>query len=358
MKTWITNFDFEESLKSDRFVAPQFNAINDTLEFVFFWLCEKNDQLFTRQSYDSFYINYIENLRRTKLHSTNDIKDTPLPWWGNTLNEGAWKSERLINSNLTAHKAREDLGLNILESKICRNFKEVEFADAELKGPILFKEEFGFSGRGLHRQWQEEGPYPVIVERLVQRVRDFGIRVNESELKIIQNLVDGKGSYKGSFMKNFYEEEEELKEPAQKIYSYYKEKFGVSEIQIDCFQYLEEGVLKLNPFCEVNHRRSMGNLADSLQVNFGNEASLLALVNKKSMKKRRTFSHSIEELGALNYNPITKKGIIKLSPEGSLFSAYFLTEDSERTLQHLIKEWWVCEAKPTEKLPSEFIIYF
>lgn len=358
LTSFITNFDFEDSLKLEVFKKAELNEINQSLEFLFFWYCNENEQVISRRKYEKSYLKYIENLRDLNLHYSNKITPHLKTWWGKLDGPEDWIKEREINSNITAHLIREELGLNVLEGSECRDAEGFELVESQFDGPLVYKEEFGFSGRGLHFKWDEKSSYPIIIEPYVQRVRDFGIRVSKSNHSVIQNLISTKGSYKGSFMKDHFEETEELLIPAKKIYESYREKFGVDEIQIDSYQYLVEGVLKLNPFCEVNHRKSMGLIATSLHEDFGNNVSLVALVHKKMMRRFESFSLSLESLKSLDYNPVTKKGVIRLSPAEGAFSLFFLTEDSERTLQHLIKDWWISQSQPGSRLPSEFIIYF
>ncbi len=358
MKTYLTNFDFEECLKKENFQPPKYNKVSASLEFIFFWLCKKNEQLYTEKKYDQEYLAFIQQMRGQEVYFTQDKKTSLIPWWGKLESENDWLKEREVNSNITSQKIREKLNLNTLNSKLITNKDELNAYRADCDTQVVFKEEFGFSGRGLHFDTSESMSFPVVGEKYVQRVRDFGIRMTKDGHYLVQNLIDSKGAYKGSLVKDKFEEGDSILTSSQKIFEHYRQQFSLSSLQIDCFQYLEEGELKFNPLCEVNHRKSMGGLAWNLHKEFGDNVSLIALVHQRKLKKVDNFKDYLSSLGPRLYNRGVNKGIIPLSPSDSSFRMYFITEESERTLQHLVKDWWKAESVPGERLPAEFVVYF
>lgn len=358
MKTYFANFDFEECLNQDDFHPPRYSPKTSKLEHIFFWLSNDDEELYSEISYSADYLSFIEECRGKKVNLTNENKKMALPWWGNYRTKDEWEQEKKINSNLTLHKARVELELNSLNSKVCFTKEDAVTYKEESPYPVLFKEMLSFSGRGLRFEISEEMTFPILAERLVQRVRDFGMRMTEEGSYLVQNLIDRKGGYKGSLVRDKFEEESEVLSFGDKIFSYYKDRFSLKALQIDSFQYLDDGVLKYQPLCEVNHRRSMGELAWKLHKDFGNNVSMVAMVPRKKLKTPKDQKTYLSDLGGRLYKKGVNKGVIPLSPVDSGFRLFFLTEETERTLQHLVKDWFEFEAKSGEKLPSEFVVYF
>lgn len=353
VKTFLTNFDFEICLQRQNFKRPTYNKINSTLEYFFFW-CDDGDKLYTEKKYSKEYLSYVSNLSGNTISITNDKKARLSCWWGKLDTNEDFLFEKEINSNVLASQARNDLGFNELNSEIIYTQEELFSAISKRDKSFIIKHNFGFSGSGLAFKPQEVKQFPVCIEDWVKRVRDFGIYVSCDEYYVVQNHINPIGAYKGSLVKRF-KEESLYSENAKRIYEYYSQ-FGVNQIQIDAFQYLENSQIKNYFLCEVNHRKSMGQLAFELARKFGDGVSFMALVNKKDLKSLHSFNEIYAALGELNYNPITKRGVISLSSSQELFQAFLLCEESERTLQFIITDWWKKVGKKGKKLPMEYIV--
>ena len=358
MTTCFVNFDFEENLKKEKFIPFSYDLKHSTLEHVFFWMSKESETLFTERKYEAEYLKFIEECRNQQVKLTSKKKESAVPWWGSITTLEEWEREKVVNSNEMVQIVRDSLDINNLGSVIVNSYAELKEVLNDVGEPFVIKEELGFSGKGLHFKEKENLNFPVIVEKWVQRVRDFGVRLDEKGEYLIQNLIDRKGGYKGSLVKDKFEESGEIFGFAKKIFDLYKKKLSVSSIQIDSFQYLEEGILNYQPLCEVNHRRSMGEIAWGLHGDFGDSVSVVLMVNAKKLNSFENFGTYIDSLGSRLYNKGIRRGLIPLSPLESSFRLFFLTEESERTLQYLIKDWWSFEAKTGERLPSEFVVYF
>lgn len=353
MISYLTNFDFELQLAKDHFESSQYNPVNSALEYLFFWSEEKG-KLYTQKTYPQSYFDYIQSLIGTSPEVTQ-ADDELICWWGECNNADEFHREKEINSNRTAHEARVALRLDSVPSTLIETKDDLESFINKQEKAFVIKNDLGFSGKGLSFSSEKIKNFPVVVEPWVQRIRDFGIFISENEFFIVQNNMTKSGAYRATLIKNFLEEKE-FKEPAQKIFKYYQEKFSVKKLQIDAFQFLQDSEVQYQFLCEVNHRKSMGQMAKRLADKLGSSVSFFAMVAQSKMKTFRDFDDLISELGPLNYNPVTKKGIISISSGIENFQIFFLSEESERLLQHIIIEWWEKIGKEGVHLPSEFIV--
>lgn len=309
------------------------------------------------KNYSNDYLGYIEKMRGFCPSITNKKEITDL-WWGNANCEKSWKIEKAVNSKKTSFQCRKDLKLGLESTTVLNNTDELN----NVKIPFVLKSFFGFSGKGLifirdeeQRRKVGELNFPILCEPLLNRVRDFGVFYHKSSYEIVQNLIDYRGQFKGALVQDNLVEESLILKRTRPIFDWYATQFGIEQLQIDCFQYLEDGELVLNPLCEVNHRNTMGKVTVDIQHQFGGPSSTFIIVQKKNIIKFKDESERIEKLGSLNYH--SKLGVLCLSPVDTQFQVYFLTEESKRTLQLLIVNWWQkIRQSATEKLPREFII--
>ncbi|MCR9202957.1 MAG: hypothetical protein NXH75_00125 [Halobacteriovoraceae bacterium] len=353
MKTYLTNLDFELLLEKEYFEKPEYNKINSTLEYLFFWYGEKAF-LYSEKEYSDEYFQYIEGLTGVRPQTTRDDSEL-ICWWGKLDSKEDFLHERAVNSNKSAHEARKELGFQAVPSYLLNSKEELASFISEQEKTFVVKNNFGFSGKGLNFQIEKVRSFPVIAEPWVHRIRDFGVYLNESDFFIIQNNMTKNGAYRASLIKTF-NEAEALEAPCRKVFNFYQKKFQVKEIQIDTFQFLENSEIKYQYLCEVNHRRSMGQIAFHLSKKFSNAVSFMAMVPKGKMKSFPSFQELYDELSLMNYNPVTKRGVVILSSSQEEFQTFFLCEESERSLQHMIIEWWGKIGKSGEPLLPEFIV--
>jgi len=357
LKTFLTNFDFEVRLGKSTFEKPQYSKYSKSFESLFLW-CEKASHiLYSEKAYDPFFLSDIEK-KRGFSPSVSCEKPFTHMWWGAESSVQLWELEKTINSKETSYNCRKDLGLEVKGSELLFDKTDI----GHLKVPFILKTFFGFSGKGIsfiRSESEKEAispkAFPLLAEPILQRVRDFGVFYEGDKKQIVQNLNDDKGQFKGVYLKEDFPEQELIFEKTAPVFKWYQKKFDIDSLQIDCFQYLDDGELKFNALCEVNHRRTMGNVATKIYHQFGNKSAVMAVVSKK--KVRSFENHRAREiaLAALNYQ--SRAGVLCLSQVEDDFQVFFIAEESDRSLQHLIMSWWKClRGEEHFSLPREFII--
>lgn len=357
LKSYLFNLDFEELLRSHSYEKPNWKTINGELEHLFFWLSCPDECLYTLKSYSDDFLEYIQSFRGHRpLYSSSN--QNYRCWWGQLDNESFWQRERLLNSKVETAINRSVLGIEKFPVYICHDEREVKEAIGKIDDEFVIKEEFNFSGKGLsfglnHRIRN----FPVIVEKWVKRIRDFSVYISDNDFYVSQSHISPTGAYKGSQYKEKFGEFDLIQQEAQKIWSFYKSKYSADFLQIDMFQYLDGPRLILNALGEINHRMSLGRVFYRVQKDYGSSYSFMAMIPTRTLKKDRDFSELISDFKRFQYNPVTKRGAICLSPLSGKFSLIFFSEESERSLQFLIRDWWKEVVGPNEKLPAEFIVY-
>jgi hypothetical protein len=356
--SYLVNIDFEEQLHSDTFSPVKWRKINRELEYLFFWDAKQGQELWSPEVYDQDYKNYVEDLTGYRPKTTS-LGSHDYCWWGDLETEHRFKTQKVLNSKVKCAEIRRDIGLESYPSFICRSQEEISSALEKMDKKFVIKEDYAFSGRGLHFLHTAKISPPVVVEPWVKRVRDFSLFYNEDQIFCLQTHVNRNGSYKGSLIKNQMSERSSLLAEFDKIEAAFN-KLGSDRsergIQVDAFQYLEDSQLKFQFLGEVNHRRTLGKVFARLHMKFGNDHSFLGLIPTHHLNLAG-FSENLKNIGKYGYNPITKSGVILLSPGTSNFSFFFFTEESERTLQFLIRDSWKVLVNDTHRLPAEFIVY-
>ncbi len=357
MKSFLVNIDFEDQLSEQKFRPPHWHKINKELEYLFFWQGLENASLWTPIEYDLDYLNYVENLVGTKPKTKTEGLYDEL-WWGQLRDQSEFSRQQKANSKAFCAQARKDLGLENFSSFICHSLGDVSDSLAKIDGPFVIKDDICFSGRGFSFKKLEGDQFPKIVEPWVRRVRDFSIfRYGDNEeICCLQTHVNSEGTYKGSLFKETMSEAPSLCKNFEKIEEYYRKELSCTEVQVDAYQYLEGSELNFQFLGEVNHRKTLGKVFWDLHKRFGNRSSFLGIIPSFQLRKK-SFKESIDNLGKFHFNPVTKSGVIHLSPREARFSLFFFTEESERALQFLIRDFWKREVKEGLKLPPEFIVY-
>lgn len=356
LESYLVNIDFEESLQSDAYSFPTWQKINRELEYLFFWDTKTKGKLWTKESFDSSYTTYVANL----------VGDTPrwtsegIPqkiWWGQLNEKNEFLKQKTLNSKIQACLNREKIGISPFTSYICDDEKELqEIINKIGDDEFVIKEDFCFSGRGLHFKKQAKFKYPVVIEPWVKRVRDFSLFERDGKVQCIQSQVNHQGTFKGSLIKPEISESAELIEKFHLIKEYYEKEYEAFELQVDSYQFLRNSKLEYQFLGEINHRRTLGTVFYDLHKKFGGKCSFLAIIPSHQMKSRG-FSNALESLGKLGYNPVTRSGVISLSPEKRRLNLFFITEESERVLQFLVKDFWKAIVLDNFRLPPEFIVY-
>lgn len=352
---YLCNIDFEQSLKKKDFFPAQWNSINKELEYLFFWERNQKAFLWTPENFSEEYCAYVEGITGTAPKWTNEGIPNKL-WWGQTVDEESFEKEKILNSKVVCAQARKKLGLEKFSSLICEDEASFHKLSSSLGEEDVIKSEFDFSGRGIAFNQNVPKEFPVVIEPWVKRVRDFSLFEHNDEICCIQTQINQKGTYKGSLFKSQMSEKDKLVENFKIISDFYKAEYGANKIQLDSFQFLKNSQLLFQFLGEVNHRRTLGTTFYDLHKQFGNRVSFLGVLNSNQLQFQK-FDELLNALGKFQYNPVTKSGGIPLSPGGNRMNLFFFTEESERTLQFLIRDIWKKIVKSEVRLPPEFIVY-
>ncbi len=309
VKTYYTNFTFEEELKAAQKI--QYQKKNQLFEFLFLWIEDESSSLWTSYFYSQLYLDKIKSYTESVPQLVNNAQD-PILWWGNSR----LLLEKDINDKLTSFRAREVLGYSLDNSYIIENENDLEqlFGDSS----YLFKGTFGFSGRDQVRTKEEAKrlSYPFIAEPFLKRQQDLGLTfLNSDEYFCIENFNDEKGQFKGAYLLDRSEIPVHIVEAGKRIFDWYKNEFDVKSIQIDMFSYLssESKQLEWNYLCEVNHRKTMGWVLWKLKSLFNTKYGALKIVNKNKKVQ--------EQSGKLQ--------VIELSPPGHGIKVLYIGSERE-----------------------------
>ena len=83
---------------------------------------------------------------------------------------------------------------------------------------------------------------------------------------------------------------------------------AINNIQIDSFIYIEDGAMKLYPLVEVNYRKTMGLVIQSLAEEFSQYSRIEWILRTKKETEEDFY--------------ITNGEMIRLSPDGTYFNSY------------------------------------
>ncbi len=321
MRTTIkVNADYESVLFQGNAGSP---AINQSLEFLAFFL--EDSPILTEKDYDQIYLYYVESIVGHPVQLTK--KGPAENWWGRLEN---LDKEKWLNSKLTSAELNIKMGWG--ESWIVENSEEIRKIP-EASFPLLSKDPFGMSGRGLKtiHSPNEKVSQKVVLEKLLHRKYDFSHYVfPDGKMICYQNLVDEKFQYKGTIFtdwKNATLEKlafhslapaykwEKFKSARRAIQEHFLGEYGYS---IDSFMYEEAGEMKLKYLCEVNARKTMGLMTYHLAQKFSTHKKWVKLwlfSPHANIKKLRT--------------EFETQDVIVLTNGDTRFDAVFLMAESE-----------------------------
>lgn len=276
-------------------------AMNHALEFLGFFL--QDLPVLTSYNYSQEYLRFVRELSGKEPSTVTT--GNAINWWGPLTD---LPLEQYLNSKLTSAELVRANGWADV-----RIVAGDELTSLKISKPIIAKDPYGMSGRGLFTlnpgeiPQLKQVPDKLIIEPLLRRKYDFSHFVFPDGRVIgYENLVDERFQYRGTLIQplSFRHLISEAKwsnfeRQLALIIDHYgtKAPYGYS---IDSFVYDDEGELRIYPLCEVNARRTMGLMAFALSelLNPGGK-SALTLKSKLSDKA------------------------VKLSPEGTRFEIYF-----------------------------------
>lgn len=257
------------------------------------------------------------------------IKDKVLVEWGKTslINHTKFILEKkkhiisnshFINSKINQTRWKESQKVNRVNSIVCSNKFELEYALSVMPLPLVIKSEFGFSGRGSYivkskdeikeiskklNEISKENPGGIIVEEWVEefKTKDFSGLFELSSKKstllaITQMLVDKFGAYRGSLIqKNFGEEFIKGMNSIINSYQRYSSSYS-GPISMDGFAFKREDKLEIQYMSEINFRYSMGRVLYDLNKKIGTDTDDCALLFFPVKSKDLKFKALVSDL--------------------------------------------------------------
>ncbi len=336
MKTYKVDLDYESFLFDPNYIenSPASLKIIREFEYVFFLINKENCILKNSRSYDKNYLNKLRGMDfvipELKAEATNAES-----WWGNRHD---YATEQILNSKLTSAKLAQENNWGFFHGALVKNTSEIEEHLKKYPEYInwIIKRPYSFSGIG-HYQFKSDTLNKfildkilvgeVLLEPLYKRVFDIGTTfiakngIIERQF-MVENINSPHGGFKGGvgscnvdkfkkYISGKYDFSlEELENTTKEIANAYLKLGAINNIQIDSFVYEEDGKLKLYPLVEVNYRKTMGLVIQSLADKYPECDRITWFV--KSQKE-------ISDEGdfyALNGE------MTRLSPEGTHFMSY------------------------------------
>lgn len=333
MKTYKVDLDYESFLFNPNYIevsSSNYKIIRE-FEYVFF-IVEKEKSIFKNiKSYEPKYLEYLTQLGFTIPRVDTNASNYEY-WWGNHHDK---KIEQLLNSKLTSAKVAKENNWGFYEGEIVDDLEKVKkhLSKYSAKKKWIIKRPNSFSGIG-HYQFDADFvdenilkkilTEEVLLEPFYERVFDIGTTfvVNNGIVErqfMVENFNSSAGGFSGGkgsndvdkfkkyIHKTYNYSLDELQIITQKIAKYYIALGAKNNIQIDSFVYREDNELKLYPLVEVNYRKTMGLVIQSLADKF----KTADLVEWKILKNKEEVLNALDDEW------------IKLSPEGNHFHSFF-----------------------------------
>lgn len=333
LKTYKVDLDYEASLFDPAYQEE--SAANQKIikefEYVFF-LIEKEKYIL--KNYKNYDEKYLDSLRALGfiIPDFNPTATQYEYWWGHHHQRDL---EQKLNSKLTSAEVAQINKWGFVEGALVESVEQLlaQMAKYPEREKWIIKHPHGFSGIG-HRQFSadafEESFFSkysgekVLLEPVYERVFDIGttFEVTNGIIKrqfMVENFNSEAGNFKGGAgsssvdkFKKYISEKydyslDELEKTTRKIAETYLKMGALSNIQIDSFIYREQGELKLYALVEVNYRKTMGLVIQSLAEKYPDS---------------KFVEWKIESVKNLKKNPLSDDWI-KISPDGNHFHSFF-----------------------------------
>lgn len=313
------NYLFDPTYKED---LPKFTRMIAEFEYIFFIINKEPAVLLNYKNYSPSYLNKLKKLGFLIPHFSSD-KSSVEYFWGRRKNKVL---EQILNSKLTSAKFSKENNLGFENGAIVKNLEEVQEYIAQSKYEnFILKSPFGFSGIG--HVFFDKNFIPLVkfdheflLEPIYERILDLGFTFQLENGKVVKeffviNHNNQKGSFKGGIG---HSDQEKLKEwvftnyhvdlnsyldDYKKIVNYYIELGADGNLQIDSFAYKQNEEVKLYPLVEVNYRKTMGLVINSLAEKFPNQFVDWQITHTSEFENKPEW--------------------VKLSPDGNKFNSYF-----------------------------------
>jgi hypothetical protein len=333
MRALKVNADYESVLFHSR---PGQRIVNESLEFLAFFL--SHQPILTQKNYSPDYLEYVTSRTGNRPHlvtSSDDVEN----WWGQLKNIPI---EKWMNSKVTSTEFLiERQWIN--GHKILRT-KENSFLGNDqaylIKDPFLMSgQKFQIINPGEKLNWS--GHEILVAEPLLNRKKDFSAYFYSSQ-KIIfyENIIDHHFHYRGTIFNDWTSPHlENLKffdqidpqhwkvyrQRLKQIISHYVKNTDISGFSIDAFIYFNQECL-IYPLCEINYRRTMGQVAYELAETYSKDHKWAGLLLLKPARRPLWTQ--------LPNHP----HLMVLSPGDTRFEILLIMAESAQHAQEILKE--------------------
>ncbi len=335
MKTYRVDLDYESYLFDTNYSEDSVLNLKIIREFEYiFFLVNKVDcTLKNARDYEKNYLNKLKALNFVIPQLNPRATDTK-SWWGN---RHSYPIEQKLNSKITSAEIGSIYGWGFYKGALVKSSEEVIEHIKKYPENInwILKRPHSFSGIG-HYQFNAPSSNKFIMDKIItaevlleplyNRVFDIGTTfvIEDGLIKhhfMVENINSPSGGFKGGvgassidkFKKYIFEKYNydlnELELITKEIAQIYLEMGAINNIQIDSFVYLENGAFKLYPLVEVNYRKTMGLVIQSLADSYPEYSSIEWVI--------RTKKEILEDPDFYKRSELSR-----LSPDGTYFQTY------------------------------------
>ena len=332
MRTFSVDLDYESYL-----FDPHHNPNSSTslrakreFEYVYFLIQQEQTRLKNVRDYSSEYLQHLKSLDFVIPELVPQAKEAS-PWWGHHHD---LELEKKLNSKLTSSQIAQTNDWGFAYGHWVQNFDEIkshckkypQFTEWLLKHPHSFS---GIGHQSFSIETIDESKLrlqgTLLLEPKYKRVFDLGTTfvVREGEIVksfMVENYNSSRGAFRGGmaastpneFKKCILEKYDfdisDLEKDLEDIAEIYLSMGAQSNIQIDSFIYEKNGMLKAYPLVEVNYRKTMGLVLNSLAEKFSSDGPIEWIIQNQKEKEE---------------NGEPRDGI-QLSPAGNQFTSYLV----------------------------------
>jgi len=347
---YVMNVDYEFQLFDPHYERDirKYHRMRAEFEFVYFFIGQGKGELVCHRQYENSYLDYLASIGLSPSISENK---QGVFYWGELKN---CENERKFNSKVFSHKLLEEYQLAPLNSGVFNSMIELRqfFKKNSFDNGFVLKSFYSVSGRRVHfyktlsdqfllqcEQYLNEGP--ILIYPYHKRCLDLGLRfINQKPMHRYINLVSSSGSFQGSLIGNGHfqnltplmlEKLEHCFATMERIGASVIKKGAEIDFTVDGYLFEDENAkIQQYPLSEINYRKSMGLLGESLK-RYILPGHYGQWVIAKSPKVD-CFEVLLEKLGNNLYSTNNCEGIIPLSPVGGQFFSFFLTYDCYQKL--------------------------
>ena len=332
LKTYKVDLDYEAYLFDSQYNedTPANLKIIREFEYIFFLVNQEKCNLKNIRNYEKIYLEKLKELNFSVPDLTPDAKIYEY-WWGHHQDK---KLEQMLNSKLLSAELAQKNQWGFQEGAIIDSITDLKIHVSKFSHikKWIIKRADSFSGIG-HYQFSPDllnesflsgiVKSKVLLEPVHERIFDIGTTIEVVNGKktrhfMVENFNSQAGGFKGGagasnvdkFKKYIFEKYsyslDELEAITSKIADIYLSMGARSNIQIDSFIYKKDYELKLYALVEVNYRKTMGLVIQSLADKFSNASRVEWIIETSKFFK--------------NHPP--ESNCIKLSPEGNHFQSF------------------------------------